>query len=252
MHGSATVYTIHNLAYQGVSDGGAMFVTGLGPEHYHSREFEHFGTLNLTKAALYRSTLLSTVSRTYANEIQTPAYGCGLDGVLAGRGADLVGIPNGIDVEEWNPASDPHLAADFDADDLAGKAERKAALQREAGLPVRPTVPLLALIARLVPQKGVDVFAHALDRILAWDVQVVVLGSGSPKVERFFISRARSERDRFCAWFPFDDARAHRTQAGLTSSSCRRASSPADWASSTPCDTGRRPSSGRPAGSWTR
>jgi starch synthase len=214
LHGSATVYTIHNLAYQGVYDGGAMFVTGLGPEHYHSGEFEHFGTLNLTKAALHRSTLLTTVSRTYAREIQTPAYGCGLDGVLAGRGADLLGVPNGIDEEEWNPATDPHLAAHFDASDLAGKAQCKAALQREAGLPARPTVPLLALIARLVPQKGVDVFAHALDRILAWDVQLVVLGSGDPEAERFFVSRARAKRDRFCAWFPFDDARAHRIQSG--------------------------------------
>jgi starch synthase len=214
LHGSATVYTIHNLAYQGAYDGGAMFVTGLGPEHYHSREFEHFGTLNLTKAALYRSTLLSTVSRTYAREIQTPAYGCGLDGVLASRARDLVGVPNGIDAHEWNPATDPHLAAHFDADDLAGKARCKAALQREAKLPVRPTVPILALIARLVPQKGVDVFAQVLDKILAWDVQLVMLGSGDPEAERFFASRSRSGRDRFCAWIPFDDALAHRIQSG--------------------------------------
>jgi starch synthase len=214
LHGSATVYTIHNLAYQGVYDGGAMFITGLGPEHYHSREFEHFGTLNLTKAALYRSTLLTTVSRNYAREIQTPALGCGLDGVLAERGADLFGIPNGIDVAEWNPATDPALAAHFDADDPTGKADCKAALQREAGLPERPTVPVLAMVTRLTPQKGTDVFAHALDRILAWDVQLVILGSGDPEAERYFASRARVARDRFCAWFPFDDARAHRVQAG--------------------------------------
>jgi len=214
LHGSATVYTIHNLAYQGVYDGGAMLITGLGPEHYHAREFEHFGTLNLTKAALYRSTLLTTVSRNYAREIQTPAFGCGLDGVLTERGHDLLGVANGIDTEEWNPATDPHLPAHFDADDLAGKAACKAALQREAGLPVRPTVPVLALVTRLAPQKGTDVLAHALDRILAWDVQLVVLGSGDREAERFFAAQARSEPDRFCAWFPFDDARAHRVQAG--------------------------------------
>ena len=160
LHGSATLYTIHNLAYQGVYDGGAMFITGLGPEHYHSREFEHFGTLDLTKAALYRSTLLTTVSRNYAREIQTPALGCGLDGVLAERGEARVGVTNGIDVDEWNPATDLHFAAHFVADDLAGKAACKAALQREAGLPVRPTVPLLALVTRLAPQKGVDVSTH--------------------------------------------------------------------------------------------
>ncbi len=214
LHGSATLYTIHNLAYQGVYDAGALFITGLGPEHYHSREFEHFGTLNLTKAALYRSTLLTTVSRTYAREIQTPVFGCGLDGVLAERGDVLVGVTNGIDVDEWNPATDKHLAAHFDADHLAGKSECKAALQQEAGLPVRPTVPVLALVTRLTPQKGTDVLAHALDRILAWDVQLVILGSGDPEAERFFATRARAARDRFCAWFPFDDALAHRVQAG--------------------------------------
>jgi starch synthase len=214
LHGSATLYTIHNLAFQGVYDGGAMFLTGLGPEHYHAREFEHFGTLNLTKAALYRSTLLTTVSRNYAREIQTPAFGCGLDGVLAERGGDLIGVPNGLDMEEWNPATDPHVAAHFDADDLTGKAGCKAALQREAGFPVRPDVPILSLVTRLAPQKGTDVLAHALDRILGWDVQLVMLGSGDPEAERFFAARARARPDRFCAWFPFDDARAHRVQAG--------------------------------------
>ena len=214
LHGAATVYTIHNLAYQGVFDGGARFVTGLGDEHYHARGLEHFGTVNLTKAAAYRSTFLTTVSPTYAREIQTPAYGCGLDGVLAERHADVVGILNGIDVEEWNPATDPLLAARFDAQDLAGKARCKAALQEEAGLPVRPDVPLLAFVARLVPQKGIDVFAHALDTILGWDVQLVMLGSGDPEAERFFAERARAQHNRFRAWFPFDDARSHRIQAG--------------------------------------
>jgi starch synthase len=214
LHGSASVYTIHNLAYQGVEDGGALFITGLGREHYHPGEFEHFGTLNLTKAALYHGTLLSTVSPTYAREIQTPAYGCGLDGVLAARSRDLVGILNGIDVEEWNPGTDPHLAANFDARDLAGKAVCKAALQAEAGLPVRPGPPLLALIGRLAAQKGIDVLAQALERILAWDVQLVLLGTGESEAERFFASRARDHRQRFTAWLEFDEARAHRIEAG--------------------------------------
>ena len=214
LHGSATVYSMHNLAYQGVYDGGAWRVTGLGFEHYHSRELEHFGTTNLTKAALYRSTKLATVSPRYAREIQTGAYGCGLDGVLRERAGDLVGILNGIDTDEWNPATDVHLPAHFDGDDLAGKARCKAALQAEAGLPVRPDVPLLAVIARLVPQKGIDVLAHALDTVLRWDVQMVVLGSGDAEAEAFFAERARARRDRLCAWIPFDDARAHRLQAG--------------------------------------
>jgi starch synthase len=210
----ASVYTIHNLAYQGVFAGNALGVTGLGPEHYTPREFEHFGTTNLTKAALYHATVLSTVSPTYAREIQTSAYGCGLDGVLRERARDLVGILNGIDPEEWDPATDPHVPAHFDRSDLRGKAACKAALQREAGLPPRPEVPVLALIARLVPQKGIDVFAAALDEVLGWDVQVVVLGTGDPEAERFFAARARARPDRLVAWIGFDEARAHRIEAG--------------------------------------
>ena len=214
LHGVATLYTIHNLAHQGIFEGGAMFVTGLGGEHFNAHEFEHFGTLNLTKAALVHSTLLSTVSPTYAREIRTPAHGFGLDGVLAHRGGDLRGILNGIDVEEWNPATDPHLPAHFDPDDLSGKAACKAALQREASLPVSAALPLFGLVGRLTPQKGTDVLAHALHRVLDWKLQFVLLGTGDPDAERFFGRVARERSDRFAAWIGFDDARAHRIQAG--------------------------------------
>src|SRR5688572_1141107 len=122
LHGSASIYTIHNLAYQGVHDPGGMFITGLGREHYNSGEFEHFGALNLMKAAIRHSTMLSTVSNTYCREIQTSAFGYGLDGELARRSHDLWGIVNGIDVDEWDPAKDPNLPAHYDASDLSGKA----------------------------------------------------------------------------------------------------------------------------------
>ena len=214
LHESATIFTIHNLAYQGVHDAGAMFVTGLGDEHYQPGEFEHFGTLNPLKAALQHATCLSTVSPTYAREIQTPAYGCGLDGVLATRSAELLGILNGIDVEEWDPATDPHLPAPFHASDLRGKAVCKRALQEEAGLRPRADVPLFGLVGRLTEQKGVDVLAQALDRVLAWDVQAVLLGTGEPDMERFFADAAHRHRGRFAAWLRFDEARAHRIEAG--------------------------------------
>ncbi len=214
LHASASVLSIHNLAYQGVFDGGGMFITCLGREHYHPGEFEHFGAMNLMKAALCHSTLLSTVSPTYAREIQTGAYGFGLDGLLSSRSSDLVGILNGIDVEEWNPATDPYTAAHFDLHDLTGKAACKAALQEEAGLPVRPEIPLFGLVARLIPQKGVDAFAWALERLLHWDLQIVLLGNGDPAVEGFFARIASERRDRFTAWFGFNNARAHRIEAG--------------------------------------
>jgi starch synthase len=214
LHAAASLYTIHNMAYQGVTDRGALFLTGLGPEHDNSNEFEHFGTLNLTKAAIAHATLVTTVSPTYAREIQTPAFGYGLDGVLRGRASDLFGIVNGIDPHDWSPATDPHLPARFDATDLGGKAICKAELQKEAGLPVREDVPLFGLVARLVPQKGVDVLAHALDRILDLDLQVVLLGTGDPEAESFFAQVADERGDRFRAWLQFNNGRAHRIEAG--------------------------------------
>ncbi len=214
LHAAATIYSIHNLAYQGVFDGGGVFITGLGREHYNPHELEHFGAMNLTKAALYHSTILSTVSPTYAREIQTGAFGNGLDGILSARSNDLVGILNGIDVDEWNPAKDRNLAAKFDAGDMAGKAACKAALQKEAGLAVRPDVPLLGIVGRLTSQKGFDVLAHALGRILSWDVQMVLLGTGDPDAERFFAWADAHHGDRFRAWLKFDDGRAHRIEAG--------------------------------------
>jgi starch synthase len=214
LHAATSIYTIHNMAYQGVAARDALAVTGLGPEHDNSNEFEHFGTLNLTKAALAHSTLLTTVSPTYAEEIQTPDYGCGLDGVLRSRRADLVGIVNGIDPHEWDPASDPHLPAHFSAADLGGKAVCKARLQKEAGLPVRRDVPLFGLVARLVEQKGVDVLADTLYRILDLDLQLVLLGTGDPDLEAFFAQVAAERGDRFCARLHFDNGLAHRIEAG--------------------------------------
>ena len=214
LHGAATVYTIHNLAYQGVTDRGALFITGLGPEHDHPGEFEHFGALNLTKAALQHGTMLTTVSPTYAREIQTPELGCGLDGVLRGRGGDLVGILNGIDVAEWDPATDRHLPANYGPGAMEGKAACKAALQAEAGLPVDPRRPLFGVVGRLTAQKGFDVLAHCLDRVLSWDAQLVLLGTGDREAEHYFGTMSARRPDRFKAWITFDDPLAHRIEAG--------------------------------------
>lgn len=214
LHGAATVFTLHNLAHQGVYDGGAMPVTGLGQGHYHAGEFEHFGGLNLVKAALGHSTVLSTVSPTYAREIQTPEHGFGLDGVLRERSGALSGILNGIDVDAWNPATDRHLPARFTADDLAGKAECKRALQHEAGLPADPRAPLFGVVGRIAAQKGLDVLAHALERMLGWHAQFVLLGSGDREGEHFFRRLSAHHHDRFRAWIGFDDGLAHRIEAG--------------------------------------
>jgi starch synthase len=214
LHAAASIYTIHNLAHQGVFDAGALFITGLGSQHFHSREFEHFGTMNLTKAALFHSTLLSTVSPTYAREIQTSEHGFGLDGVLAEKRHDLFGVLNGIDVHEWNPETDPFIAAHFGVGDLAGKVECKRALQREAGFPLRDDVPIIGLVGRLTPQKGLDVFAQVLRGLLELDLQIVLLGSGSSDAERYFSYVAGLRPDRFRAFIGFDNRRAHHIEAG--------------------------------------
>jgi len=214
LHGAASVYTIHNMAYQGNFEGGAMFITGLGREHYHAGEFEHFGDMNLMKAALVHSTMVSTVSPTYAREIQTAEFGFGLDGVLARRGPDLRGILNGIDVDEWNPARDPLIAATYDARKLAGKARCKAALQAELGLPVRADVPIYGVVGRLTAQKGFDVLAHTLEKILDWPLQLALLGSGDPEAESFFSWTAGQQGDKFRCWIGFDNGLAHRIEAG--------------------------------------
>ncbi len=214
LHGAASVLTIHNLAFQGEFDPRQLWISGLGREHLHGKGLEHFGTLNLIKGGLYHATLLSTVSPTYAREIQQSAHGCGLDGVLRERAGDLHGILNGIDDDEWNPATDPLIPAHFSADDLSGKAICKAELQREAGLAVNAKVPLFAWVGRFAYQKGIDVFTTALASLLHQEAQFVVLGTGDRGVEGKLSELAALHPDKLRLWVGFDHGRAHRIEAG--------------------------------------
>ncbi len=163
-----TLFTIHNIAYQGAFWHWDMMLTGLDWKLFNSRQLEFYGKLNFLKAGIVFADLLSTVSPTYAREIQTPYYGAGLQGVLMERNRDLFGIVNGVDYNVWDPAHDPHLAARYDAASLSvGKPVCKAALQRSFGLPPEPRVPLLGMVARLAGQKGFELLAAAGDAILA-------------------------------------------------------------------------------------
>jgi starch synthase len=210
---AATVLTVHNMAYQGwfrASDG---WLTGLPPEVVHGPLVESHGGLNLLKAGLATSTLVSTVSPTYAREIQTREGGEGLDGVLRSRPDGVLGVLNGIDDEVWSPERDPHVAAPFSWDDLSGKALCKAALQRALGLPEWPRVPVLGIVSRLVAQKGMDLLAGALPRILALDVELAVLGSGEAWIEEMFRELSRRTRRVRCA-FGMNEALAHQIEAG--------------------------------------
>ncbi len=213
-----TLLTVHNQAYQGRFAAEELLVTGLGRQHFDWRGLEHQGGLNLLKGGLARATLLNTVSPTYAQEIQTPELGEGLDGLLRYRAADLRGVLNGIDTALWDPATDPLLPARYDASSLTGKATCARELRWRAGLP-EPSgsdgrAQLLAgFIGRLVLQKGADVIVDAADRLVAAGVQVVLLGTGDEAQESDL--RALSSRlDGFHAWIDFDESLAHLIYAG--------------------------------------
>lgn len=210
---AASVLTIHNLGYQGWFDKDEYYQTGLGWDQFHAKSLEAFDRINLLKGGIYHATIVSTVSPRYAAEIQTPDGGHGLEGALRDRGRDVIGILNGIDENVWNPMTSPHLPAHYSADTLSGKAACKAALQREMGLPERPDVPLIGLISRLVHQKGIDIFAGALEQVLSLDTQVVVLGSGEPWAEELFTQLSRTT-DRVGAHIGMNESLAHRIEAG--------------------------------------
>jgi starch synthase len=211
---TASVLTIHNVGYQGEFSKDELRHTGLGWDHFTHLEFEFHDRLNLLKGGIVHATKLTTVSPTHAWEIQTPEGGFGLDGVLRNRSDDLVGILNGIEETVWDPRRDPTLAASFSPDDLSGKAECKAHLQRALGLPVRPEVPLIGLISRLALQKGTDVVVEIMDRLLTLDLQICLLGSGDPHQERALLYLAHSHPERLAVSLGYDEALAHRIEAG--------------------------------------
>lgn len=211
---AASLLTVHNLQHQGNFYEGLMDVLGIGWEHFTFLGLEKDGETNLLKGGLYHATLLNTVSEGYAREMQTPEYGWGLDGVVRERAADLYGILNGVDYGEWNPESDPLIPARYSAADLAGKKVCKAELQRQLGLPVRDDVPLFGLVSRLVKQKGIDLLAEAMPRILDLDVQVAMLGAGEPWAHFYFGDIMHAYPDRFSCRIGYDNQLAHRIEAG--------------------------------------
>jgi starch synthase len=210
-----TLFTIHNIAYQGAFWHWDMMLTGLDWKLFNARQLEFYGQLNFLKAGIVFADLLNTVSPTYAKEIQTPYYGAGLQGVLMERNRDLFGIVNGIDYRAWDPANDPHLAATYDVDTLAeGKPKCKAALQRGFGLPERPRAPLLGMVARLADQKGFDLLAGAGRAILETGAQLVVLGEGERKYHEMLRGLNERHPGQVGLYFGFDEGRAHQVEAG--------------------------------------
>ena len=210
----ATVLTIHNMAYQPRFTREGLDLLEIGQGEFRPDGMEDHGLLNLFKGGIYHATMLTTVSPTYAKELRTPEGGAGLHGVLDFRGADLVGILNGIDEQAWDPRQDPFIEANFSPEDLLGKTACKLAIQKELGLEQRKDLPLIGVVTRLTEQKGVDIIMAALERILQMGAQVAILGSGDPSLEEFLAHRSRWGEGRFCAWIGFNEALAHRIEAG--------------------------------------
>ncbi|MBQ6175436.1 MAG: glycogen synthase GlgA [Clostridia bacterium] len=209
------IFTIHNLQYQGIFGiKEVQDVLGLGDSLWTNDKLECFGCANFLKAALVYTDLITTVSPSYAEEIQTAYYGERLDGLLRARKHQLYGVINGLDVVDYNPATDPHIAADYTAEDISGKAACKAALQKELGLDIDPDVPIIGMVGRLSNQKGLDLVDYIIGDLMAENVQLVVLGMGESRYVNLF-SWAESEyKGRVAARFTMDSGLAHRIYAG--------------------------------------
>lgn len=211
---SATVLTIHNMQHQGDFYEGLMDVLGVGWEHFNFLELEAFNQVNLLKGGIYHATLLTSVSKTYAQEIQTPEYGYKLEGVVKERANDLYGIINGVDYNEWNPETDKFIISNYSSENLHGKSLCKLDLQKTMGLPQKPDIPIIGIVSRLVYQKGIDVFAEALHRLLQLDMQIVILGSGEPWAHFFFSDISSKYPDKLACYIGYNNALAHKIEAG--------------------------------------
>ena len=210
-----SLFTIHNIAYQGMYGRDVMKLTGLPAWLFNHAQLEFHGQLNFMKAGVVFADAVNTVSPTYAREIQTPEFGCGLDGLLSQVRGKLSGIVNGVDYDQWDPAVDPHVAAKYTAATVAAnKPACKADLQARFGLPADPDAPVLGMVARLVGQKGIDLVMGAAPGFLDLGCQVVILGDGDPEYhDELKAFRARHPQQvGLC--LGFDEAVAHKIEAG--------------------------------------
>ena len=209
----ASILTIHNLQHQGIFFKGVVDVLEVGWEHFVPAELEQYDGANLLKAGVTHADAVTTVSRKYAQEIQTPEFGFGLERHLSDRAFKLFGVLNGVDYSEWSPANDDYIAEAFDVDDMAGKAACKTALREHFGLP-QAEVPLIGFVGRFAKQKGIEIIAEAIERLLYLDAQIVMLGTGEKWAEVYFSEIAHRFPERFALHVGYSNALAHRIEAG--------------------------------------
>jgi starch synthase len=209
-----TVMTVHNLAFQGQFPASLLATIGLPPHAFAVDGVEYYGQIGYLKAGLALADRITTVSPNYAAEIRTPEFGMGLDGLLQQRAGVLSGILNGIDLEVWDPATDPYLAANYGAGRLSGRSANKDALQRKLGLAPRPDALVLGVVSRLTWQKGIDLLLEALPAIVGAGAQLALLGSGDRKLEAAFVAATGAHPGSIGVEIGYDEALAHLIQAG--------------------------------------
>jgi len=215
MRRSASIMTLHNMQHQGCFNPGVIDFAGLPRALFRSDGLESMGEVNMLKGGICHATKITTVSPTYAREIQEPEGGYGLQNLLRYRAGDLIGVINGIDESEWNPETDTLIPAHFSAEDLSGKARCKSALQVAYGLEENPDVPVFTVVSRLVDQKGLDLLAVIADRLMAdMHLQVAVLGAGEPGLESAFRELSQRYPGRFGVHIGFHHELSHLTIAG--------------------------------------
>jgi starch synthase len=212
---TVVVFTLHNLAFQGIFDAADYGLLNLDRSYFSVDCLEFWGRVNLMKGAIVLADGASTVSPSYARETATdPELGFGLEGVLRAKSGRYIGILNGADYNEWNPATDPLIAAKYTPARREGKAACRRALRKSLDLPERDDAPVLGMVTRMTSQKGVDLLGEALDALMALDVQLVILGSGDPALEKLFKAAEERFADRLRVRLAFDNALAHQIQAG--------------------------------------
>ncbi len=211
----ATLLTLHNLGYQGIFPPEKFPALGLPAEAYRSSGLEFWGRINLLKGGILSADFLTTVSRKYAREIQTREFGFGLEGVLASRQGDLTGILNGVNYQEWDPASDPHLAANYEPGNTAGKRVCKEDLLKYFAFPPAfETIPVLGMVTRLAEQKGIELLAEAIPGLVLRDLALIILASGEERYQKLLGGLARAHPERLRVRLGFDHALAHQIEAG--------------------------------------
>lgn len=213
--GLPAILTVHNLGYQGLFARATLGQVGLPEELFHMETLEFYGKANFLKGGLIFADYLTTVSRKYAQEIQTPEFGCGLEGVIHSRGERMVGILNGVDYAAWNPESDSFIAAQYSAKNLEGKGLCKKDLLATFHLPAdNMERPLVGIVSRFVDQKGFDLIAESAAEIMREDITLVALGNGEPKYEKLFQEIARKNPKKVGVKIAYDNAVAHKIEAG--------------------------------------